>query len=241
MCAPLVRSDYYEASAPPDGRQPATSLPIDCPGWAAGRATADGSHVHTTSIDQVDGRLYPDSIATPTPQTFSVASWPTASLGFRVDPRAAEVVHEHVGHALHPGPYPPDLSRSIRLRGFYHRFTSVPPSDLTCRTRLVWQFRYRPGVVGAASRPSRRSPGQSGRTGGLLRRSPLRTARAAFTASSSSKPRGRRRVEALAPAVASSELVQAGGVHEAGVVTVRWAGSPVVDEVVHRYRLPGDQ
>ncbi len=33
--------------------------------------------------------------------------------------------------------------------------------------------------------------GLSGRTGGLPRRSPLRTARAAFTASSSSKPRGR--------------------------------------------------
>ena len=87
MCAPLVRSDYYGASAPPDGHQPATGLPIGRAGCAAGRATADGSHVHTSSIDQVGGRLYPDSIATPTPQTFSVASPPTATLGFGVDPR----------------------------------------------------------------------------------------------------------------------------------------------------------
>ena len=65
------------------------------------------------------------------------------------------------GHALRPSPYPPDSSRAVRLRGFYHRFTSVPPSDLACRTRLVWQYRSRSGVVGAASRPSRRSPGQA--------------------------------------------------------------------------------
>lgn len=37
---------------------------------------------------------------------------------------------------------------------------------------------------------TRHRPHQSGRTGGLPRRSPLRTARAAFTADSSSKPRG---------------------------------------------------
>ncbi len=49
----------------------------------------------------------------------------------------------------------------------------------------------RPGVVRAACRPHPRPGDQSGRTGGLPRRSPLRTARAAFTASSSSKPRGR--------------------------------------------------
>src|SRR3954471_6864259 len=51
------------------------------------------------------------------------------------------------------------------------------------------------------SHPSRHLPDQSGRTGGLLRRSPLRTARAAFTASSSSKPRERLRTEELCPCV----------------------------------------
>jgi hypothetical protein len=29
-------------------------------------------------------------------------------------------------------------------------------------------------------------------------------------------------------------------VHEAGLIIVRWAGSPVVDEVVRGYRLTGD-
>jgi len=36
MHAPLARPDYYEASAPPGGHQLATSLPIHCPGRAAG-------------------------------------------------------------------------------------------------------------------------------------------------------------------------------------------------------------
>jgi hypothetical protein len=49
------------------------------------RATADSSHVHATSISQVGGQLYPDSIATSTPQTFDVASPPTDSLGYGVD------------------------------------------------------------------------------------------------------------------------------------------------------------
>ena len=47
---------------------------------------------------------------------------------------------------------------------------------------------------------------QSGRTGGLLRRSPLRTARAAFTASSSSKPRGRLRCVVLFPSCAAVKI-----------------------------------
>ena len=41
-----------------------------------GRATADGSHVHQKSIDEGGAHLYPDSIATATPQAFTVASPP---------------------------------------------------------------------------------------------------------------------------------------------------------------------
>src|SRR3954464_5048767 len=99
MCVPLARSDYYGASALPDGRQPATSLP-PLPSWVdGGRATADSSHVHVTSIDQVGAQLYPGSLATPTPQAFSVASPPTASLGFGVDLRstARQVTHYPLG------------------------------------------------------------------------------------------------------------------------------------------------
>src|SRR5437762_8232805 len=45
-------------------------------GCPAGRATGDGSHVHLESIDEGGARLDPDSIATPTPQSFGVASPP---------------------------------------------------------------------------------------------------------------------------------------------------------------------
>jgi hypothetical protein len=46
----------------------------------------DGSHVHQQPIGQVGAQLYPDSLATPTPQAFSVASPPTSLSGFGVDP-----------------------------------------------------------------------------------------------------------------------------------------------------------
>ena len=38
------------------------------------------------SIDEGGARLYPDSIATPTPQSFDVASPPDRQTGFGVDP-----------------------------------------------------------------------------------------------------------------------------------------------------------
>jgi len=44
----------------------------------------------------------------------------------------------------------------------------------------------------------------------------------------------------LSPASAGAEPASAGGVHEAALIIVRWAGSPVVDEVVRGYRLKGD-
>ncbi len=47
----------------------------------------------------------PGSIATTTPQSFIVASSPTALRGFGVDCNG--------GHALHPSPYPPDWSRFV--------------------------------------------------------------------------------------------------------------------------------
>jgi len=55
------------------------------------------------------------------------------------------------------------------------------------------------------SHPHLCSQAQSGRTGGLPRRSPLRTARAAFTAGSSSKPQGRLRIEAPTSCVGERE------------------------------------
>ena len=46
----------------------------------------DGSHVHQQPIDQVGAQLYPGSLATPTPQAFSVASPPDSLSGYGVDP-----------------------------------------------------------------------------------------------------------------------------------------------------------
>ena len=143
MCAPLVRSDYYETSAPPDGSQPATSLPLHCPGQTAGGATADGSHVHTTSIDQVGGQLYPGSLAMPTPQYFGMASPPTDSLGFGVDPRVQAPRSRAASR-----PISTRFEPVLFLRSFNHWFTHVPPSDLACRTRPVWRYRTVPALSG---------------------------------------------------------------------------------------------
>jgi hypothetical protein len=45
----------------------------------------DGSHVHDSSIGQGDAQLYSGSIATPTPQAFSVTSPPAFKPGYGVD------------------------------------------------------------------------------------------------------------------------------------------------------------
>jgi hypothetical protein len=78
MYAPLVRSDYYGASATYWSRQPTTGLPT---AWLV--ASREGrfqhaSHVHHSPVDERAAQLYPDSIATPTPQAFSVASSPAS-------------------------------------------------------------------------------------------------------------------------------------------------------------------
>jgi hypothetical protein len=68
MHAPFARSDYYETSAPPGGHQPATDLPAA--GLAArreGRPQAVPTFT-TESIKELGTRLYPGSLAMPTPQ-----------------------------------------------------------------------------------------------------------------------------------------------------------------------------
>ena len=61
----------------------------------------------TESINEGGVHLDPDSIATPTPQPFGVASPPDRSTGFGVGPHRVN----GVDHALHTGPYPSGLSR----------------------------------------------------------------------------------------------------------------------------------
>ena len=51
------------------------------------------------------------------------------------------------GHALHPGPYPPDLSRWNSYGALTTDFSRAP-SRLACRTRTVWQYRHVPSLSG---------------------------------------------------------------------------------------------
>ena len=92
--SPCARLSRARTTTGPPPHPTATSRQRTCPpaGPAArrGRATGDGSHVHLESIDEGGARLDPDSIATPTPQTFSVASPPDPQTGFGVDPPRAD-------------------------------------------------------------------------------------------------------------------------------------------------------
>ena len=88
--------DYYEASAPPHGQQSATDLPLT--GLAARRLGRPRAVPTFTmrSIGQGGTQLYSGSIATTTPQAFTVASPPTELDGFGVkvlDLPAADLTH----------------------------------------------------------------------------------------------------------------------------------------------------
>ena len=127
MYAPLARPDYYETSAPPGGHQPATDLPAAGPAarWE-GRPQVVPTFT-TEPIKELGARLYPGSLAMPTPQAFSMASPPDLKTGFGVDRprhRAGAVTR------CEPGPYPSGLSRVGHLRGVRQRFLSYAFSSL---------------------------------------------------------------------------------------------------------------
>ena len=113
-----------------------------CPGRAAGRATPGGSHVHHEPIDEGDAQLYPDRLATSTPQPFLVASSPVCPSRLRSRPPRA-----HSGRARHTDPDPPGSSR-LDAYGTSRAGSSRTPSRLACRTRAVWQCRRAPSLSG---------------------------------------------------------------------------------------------
>ena len=141
MCAPLARSDYYGASAPPVGHQPTTGLPARRLA-ARDRATPDGSHVHHRPIDEVGAQLYPGSIATPTPQAFSVASSP-ASINPASELPAAPRRRSCTATRPISARFEP-----VELTGRYSTGSSRTPSRLACRTRTVWQYQHVPALSG---------------------------------------------------------------------------------------------
>ena len=134
MCTPLACSDYYETSVP--SRAPRSAADLSRPGPAArhpGRPRMVPTFT-SCSIGQAGTQLYPGSIATPTPQTFGVASPPFNTHG--------------TGVGFHAKRKPRTASRPIsarfepvlRLRGVNHWFALAVPSGLASRTRTIWQY-----------------------------------------------------------------------------------------------------
>ena len=101
MCGAFLRSDYYGSSAPPLGPGSATDPPTT--GLAVRREGDRGTVPTFTASPFVQGgaQLYPGSLATVTPQAFTVASCPATTTRLGVDrPRP----QEKGGHALQDRP-----------------------------------------------------------------------------------------------------------------------------------------
>lgn len=98
MHGPLVRSDYYGASAPSHAFDRRRIYPTNPGGFRIQGATWDGSRVHGESIDQSGIQLCPGSIATVTPQAFTVTSPPTRQVGYGVSPFRERTVHCNPAH-----------------------------------------------------------------------------------------------------------------------------------------------
>jgi hypothetical protein len=82
----VTPANYREAFARTG--HPSAATPAQSPSWTdpGTRRTPVGSHVHQQSISQGGAQLYPGSIATATPQAFTVASSPPEPNGFGVRP-----------------------------------------------------------------------------------------------------------------------------------------------------------
>jgi len=94
MHAALPRSDYYGGSVPTQGPQPTADLPATGPAGRREGQPRVGSHVPHAPVDGGGAQLSPGSLATPTPQTFSVASQPAQLAGLGVAlPSAQACVH----------------------------------------------------------------------------------------------------------------------------------------------------
>ena len=83
----------------------------------------------TESIDEGGARLDPDSIATPTPQAFGVASPPDQQTGYGVDPTAA-LTHGRRGPCAAHRPLSVRFEPVLDLRGVRQRFLSYAFSSL---------------------------------------------------------------------------------------------------------------
>jgi hypothetical protein len=86
-------------------------------------------------VDEIGAQLCPCSLATVTPQTFTVASRPATSTG----PRVPRTPSSASGCALLPSPDPPGSSWWIHLEGLSAAGFSRTPLRLASRAWTIWQ------------------------------------------------------------------------------------------------------
>jgi hypothetical protein len=138
-------SDYYGGSVPSHDQQPTAGLPATGLDSRWGGRSQDGSHVHHQPVDGVGAQLFPGSLATGTPQTFPVASWPATSTGVRV-----ALPSRWLGVRCGPAPIRQISSRFLSCGGS----TTGSCNTYTFPSRLPGPGRLavptRPVVVGAA-------------------------------------------------------------------------------------------
>jgi hypothetical protein len=139
MYGPFVRSDYYGVSAPPRAFNRRCVYPTNPDGSGAAGTMRDGSRVHREPIDQLGIQLCPGSIANGYAADFH-RGLPTGTPG-----RLRSRPFTWNSRALHPGPYPPDLSRCHAYGAFNTGFSRIP-SDLARRTQPVWQCQAVPAL-----------------------------------------------------------------------------------------------
>jgi hypothetical protein len=133
MYGPFVRSDYYGVSAPSRAFNRRCVYPTHPDGSGAAGTMRDGSRVHREPIDQLGTQLCPGSIANGYAADLH-RGLPTGTPG-----RLRSRPSTWNSRALHPGPYPPDLSRCHAYGAFNTGFSRIP-SDLARRTQPVWQY-----------------------------------------------------------------------------------------------------
>jgi hypothetical protein len=134
-------SDYYGGSVPPQGQQPTADLPATGLAGRRGGQPRGGSHVHHAPVDGGGAQLFPGSLATATPQTFTVASRPTNLAGRRSRPstRWSCAAARPISTRLEP---------VLIACGGSITGSSRTPSRLACRARAVWQCRPVPSLSG---------------------------------------------------------------------------------------------
>jgi hypothetical protein len=130
MYTPFACSDYYATSASPRTFSRRRAYPPARMDSRPRGTVRDDSRVHCEPIDQRGIQLCPGNLAASTPQTFLAASPPASQTGYRVNQPFA------VGCALHPGPYPPDLSRchdygALSLVSLVYRLISLAGPGLS--------------------------------------------------------------------------------------------------------------